>query len=751
LFWFFIYLFQLMADIQPEDFNGYPFLSGGGQMGESIRSINWAANPLGSPGAWPDALKHTVSMLLKNTFPTLICWGPDCILLFNDAFRPINGAAGQTGALRAGTSDINAGIWEAIGPMFGEIMAGKTHYFPSRKIQVDRKGQLEDCYFDLSCSPIADLEGKIHGILVICVATTEKVRSINETAESESRFDMQNPGLGYLESKTRRVGGLGQGQHFGDKSYVTGVLHDITERKRIEQIQDDYTKELQSINEEMAASNEELATTNEELTEIQQRLEDVNRELAASASRLQMAIESTSLGTWEYSPLTGELYWSKECRAIYGIPADQPITFESFSGHIHPDDRKWVEQQMEKYISPDFSGRYDLSYRIIRFDNEETRWIKVQGTVFFEEGQASRFIGTVLDITEMKVAEEKSAKLGAIIQSSDDAIISKTLESVITSWNDSAERIFGYTAAEMIGETIYKLIPHDRQQEEPQILARLRTGERVEHFETKRVTKDGRLVDVSVTVSPVKDNDGHIIGLSKIARDITERKLDESRKNDFIGMVSHELKTPLTSLNAIIQVANVKLKNSEDSFLAGAMQKANQQVKRMTAIINGFLNISRLESGKILIEKQVFELNELITDIIEETRLTMTTHRIHFLPLQPVHVNADREKISSVISNLISNAIKYSPQGQNIELQCMLEGKNVVVSVKDEGMGIKPQDLDKVFDRYYRVESNNTRHIAGFGIGLYLSSEIIERHNGRLWAESEIGKGSTFYFLLPLD
>jgi PAS domain S-box-containing protein len=535
----------------------------------------------------------------------------------------------------------------------------------------------------------------------------------------------------------------------GEVEAVAGTTRDITERKQWEQALANSSEELQAINEEMAATNEELTTTNEELTTMQQRLEDTNQELAASSSRLRMAIESTNLGTWDYDPQTGALYWSKECRDIYGIQPDSPITFASFSEHIYPDDRDWVQKEIQKAIDPEKGGLYDLSFRINRFDNGETRWIKVRGTVYFERGQATRFIGTALDINDMKEAEEQSAKLAAIIQSSDDAIISKTLDSIITSWNAAAERIFGYQAEEMIGESIYKLIPEDRLEEEPQILKRLRAGERIQHFETKRQTKHGQLIDVSLTISPVKDPQGNIIGLSKIARDITEKKLDETRKGDFIGMVSHELKTPLTSLGAIIQVANAKLKNSEETFLSGAMQKANQQVSRMTAMINGFLNVSRLESGKIHIEKQSFNMETLIKEMIAEANLTAGTHLIRFIQCPPVRVNADRDKIGSVISNYISNAIKYSPKGKSIEVACETKGKQVVVSVKDEGMGIKPSDLDKIFERYYRVETN-TRHIAGFGIGLYLSSEIIARHGGRVWAESEIGVGSTFYFSLSL-
>jgi signal transduction histidine kinase len=249
----------------------------------------------------------------------------------------------------------------------------------------------------------------------------------------------------------------------------------------------------------------------------------------------------------------------------------------------------------------------------------------------------------------------------------------------------------------------------------------------------------------------VKDKAGRIIGVSKIARDITERKLDEARKNDFIGMVSHELKTPLTSLTAILQVANGKVRESEDNFLRGAMERANQQVKRMSAMINGFLNISRLEAGKIHIEKQEFDLTGLIREVINETALITTSHALHFKDGSPLWINADRDKISSVISNYISNAVKYSPKGQNVIISCIVANGQAIFSVRDEGMGIKPGDLARIFDRYYRVETNHTRHIAGFGIGLYLSAEIIQRHGGKVWAESESGVGSTFYFSLPMS
>jgi two-component system sensor histidine kinase VicK len=246
------------------------------------------------------------------------------------------------------------------------------------------------------------------------------------------------------------------------------------------------------------------------------------------------------------------------------------------------------------------------------------------------------------------------------------------------------------------------------------------------------------------------DPSGEFSAFTGVVMDITEQKQDEIRKNDFIGMVSHELKTPLTSLSAIIQVAGKKLLNSQDQFLISAMDKAMVQLKRMSGMINSFLNISRLESGKMLMDKKLFDLEKLILEIIDEAMLTTSTHIIDFKKCGPIEVSADRDKINSVISNLISNAIKYSPQGKEVHVNCLVSDNMVTVSVHDEGMGVKPQDMDKIFDRYYRVQSNYTQNISGFGIGLYLSAEIIKRHHGQIWLQSESGVGSTFYFTLPL-
>jgi PAS domain S-box-containing protein len=486
------------------------------------------------------------------------------------------------------------------------------------------------------------------------------------------------------------------------------------------------------------------------IEEEEQRSELLN-ELKESEARLKMAIRSTNMGTWDWNPITGELYWSDECKHIYGLPPDALVTFEMFSDRIHPEDRERVQQAIQKSIARDSDGSYDITYRILRFNDNQARWIRVQGLVNFNnESEARRFIGTVVDITDLKEAEEKSARLAAIIDSTDDAIVSKTLEGIITSWNDSAERTFGYSAEEMIGQSILKLIPADRQDEEPRILSRLRKGERVEHFETKRVKKDGTLLDVSLTISPVKDELGNIIGLSKIARDITEKKQEEQRKHDFVAMVSHELKTPLTSIISYLQVLIARSIKEGNDFTASALARTETQAKKMKTMIQDFLNLARLEEGKILIVKETFELLPLIKEISDDAQFLTTQHKIMLQNCDEIVVKADRDKIGHVLMNLLSNAIKYSPGGGTITLGCMTEHGKVKIYVTDDGVGISQADQQRLFERFYRVNNDKLKTISGFGIGLFLVSEILRYHNSKIEVESKEGAGSTFYFYLDL-
>ena len=246
-----------------------------------------------------------------------------------------------------------------------------------------------------------------------------------------------------------------------------------------------------------------------------------------------------------------------------------------------------------------------------------------------------------------------------------------------------------------------------------------------------------------------RDETGEPLNILGTILDITEQKLNEQRKNDFIGMVSHELKTPLTSINAYVQILQVDANKKGDSFSVSLLGKTAKQVGKMATLINGFLNVSKFEAAKIHIERTKFDMAELIAEMEEEAATSITSHKMVFEPVEETIVLADRDKIGQVINNLISNAVKYSSAGTTIQISCVTDGGYAKVSVRDEGYGIKKEDVPKLFERYYRVEGG-LKGISGFGIGLYLCFEIVQRHDGDIWVDSVVGKGSTFHFTLPL-
>jgi signal transduction histidine kinase len=237
---------------------------------------------------------------------------------------------------------------------------------------------------------------------------------------------------------------------------------------------------------------------------------------------------------------------------------------------------------------------------------------------------------------------------------------------------------------------------------------------------------------------------------SGIIVDITEQKQNDLRRSRFIGIVSHELKSPLTTLKAYVQLLNNWAKKQKDNFTVGALSKVDKQVRKMLNMINSLLNLSGAEAGKMHLVKQSFALDELIREVVEETLFTTATHEITMSPCENIMVNADRDKIEQVLVNLLSNAAKYSAKGTPIAITCELAMDTVIVNIADQGMGISPENIEKLFLPHYRVESKETEKIDGFGIGLYLCSEIVNRHQGKIWVDSIIGSGSTFNFSLPL-
>ncbi len=355
---------------------------------------------------------------------------------------------------------------------------------------------------------------------------------------------------------------------------------------------------------------------------------------------------------------------------------------------------------------------------------------------------------------------QAQALLGAIVASSDDAIVSRTLEGIILSWNGGAERLFGYTATEVIGQPIRLLIPQERLDEEPMVLERLRRGEHIDHFETVRVAKDGRRVDISLTVSPVRDTEGRVIGASKVARDITKDKqiqaaLHEAdrRKDEFLAILAHELRNPLAPIRNSLHI--LRMSAPDDSTAERVSEMMERQVNHMVRLVDDLMEVSRITRGKIELRKELVELAGVVRSAVETSRplIENARHQLALtIPPEPLTLEADPVRLSQVIANLLNNAAKYTDEGGQIWLTVRREGdEGVMISVRDTGTGIPTDMLPRVFDLFTQVDHSTARAQGGLGIGLTLVKRLVEMHGGSVQAISEgLSKGSEFVIRLPL-
>ncbi|MEW5859096.1 MAG: PAS domain S-box protein [Cyanobacteriota bacterium] len=388
------------------------------------------------------------------------------------------------------------------------------------------------------------------------------------------------------------------------------------------------------------------------------------------------------------------------------------------------------------------------------------------------------------DITERKRGEEALSQLASIVESSEDAIVGKTLDGIITSWNSGAERIYGYTAQEAKGQPISILLTPDHLNEMRLILARISSGERIPPYETVRLRKDGRQIDVAITISPIKNRAGQVTGASAIARDISDRRAVERLKDEFVSIVSHELRTPLTSIRGALGLLAGGLLTAKPEKAQRMLEIAVSNTDRLVRLINDILDIERIESGQVAMEHQICDAATLMLQASEVMR-TMADKAGVTLSVSPTSAQlyADPDRIIQTLTNLLSNAIKFSPPSSSVSLSAEIQqtreplvetraiasgagergtGKEfppsppqpltltVLFKVKDQGRGIPAEKLESVFDRFQQVDASDSRDKGGTGLGLAICRSIVQQHGGRIWVESTLNEGSTFFFTLPL-
>jgi len=363
--------------------------------------------------------------------------------------------------------------------------------------------------------------------------------------------------------------------------------------------------------------------------------------------------------------------------------------------------------------------------------------------------------------TLVSALDDVARRFEAIVESSDDAIISKALDGTITSWNPAAERLFGYTADEIVGKPISILMPAERYDDMESILGRIRRGERVDHYETVRVSKTGRKISVSLSVSPVKDASGRVVGAAKIARDISGRKEAEAERERllreaqqgvqlrdiFLSVAGHELRTPLNALK-------LQLYNLEQRLTAlperGMVEKAQKEVDRLASLANRLLDVARLAAGGFTMAPASMDLVELVREVAARMQEDAATAGSPIRISAPVAVVGtwDRDGLDQVVTNLLSNAIKFG-RGQPIDVIVETRSGFGGVRVRDRGIGVAPADRERIFERFERGVSD--RSYAGLGLGLWIARQIVSAHRGRIGVEIPDEPGAEFVFWLPTN
>lgn len=511
----------------------------------------------------------------------------------------------------------------------------------------------------------------------------------------------------------------------------------------------------------LTIANQQLLENNLKLTAAEESLRQAVSDLEASKDKIQNILDIVGEGISITDASGKVIYTNGRNQEIFDMDEQSMIGSSMTSpfwnsrkpdGSVLPATEHPITLVLE-------NGEPVLDFVILINDrNDHPKYLRMNVMPIKDsDGQCDGAISSFADITESFLLQER-------LKESENSLKSAISSANLGTWQMNVQtgelmasarmkELYGFYPDEpMPFEAAVAQIAESHRQEVIEIMdASTKKDERYEFEYPVTGFHDKNLRWLRTTVQTFKNpGDLNISFLSGTIADITERKLDEQRRTDFIGMVSHELRNPLTAINLYIQLLGKSASTGSDPGLADKISKIDDQVKRMESLINGFLDVARLGEGKIHLEKSQFNIADLIRLTEEDCIAIINSHRVLFESVDLINVEADRNKVEQVLTNFINNAVKYSPADTAIHVKCHQQDGYVNISVKDEGMGIPVKDQPFIFDRFYRVESDAMKNKKGFGMGLYICKEIIERHNGQIGVSSEEGHGSTFWFRLPV-
>ena len=596
--------------------------------------------------------------------------------------------------LRLATETTKLGTWEFL-PLTGQLTwsdeCKKIYEFPLDK-EVDYALFAEHIY---------------HEDKIFALGAIEKAMDPNGTGE----YDIEYRILRYTDKNVRWIRAQGKVFFNTDKNPLRfiGTVLDITDAK----------------------AEEEIVRVNEE--------------------RLRLAVESGRLGTYELDIPNSSIIYSPRLAALFGLDPSKKRTHQDLKNALHPDD---VHIRDEAHETAKKTGGLFYEARVV-WPDESIHWIRLNGTVVFDKnGKALRTYGTALDITEEKETErilkESEEKFRTLANSISQLAWMAQPDGWIYWYNQRWYEYTGSTLESMQGwgwqklhhpdhiDRILNFVKEAWQNNKPFELT----------FPLKR--NDGVYRWFLTRVYPIINADGKVIQWIGTNTDIDDQKKTLEQKDEFISIASHELKTPVTSLKGFTQILKLKFEKEENPQAVDLLSRMDKQVDKLTKLIVELLDATKIENGQLKFSKEDFDFNALVLETAEEMQRTTQKHTIK-VELAPTKIICgDKDRIGQVIINLVSNAIKYSPNANEILITSSIENNSIKLCVRDFGIGIPEEKQANVFDRFFRVSGDKQDTFPGLGLGLFISSEIIKRHEGNLTVKSIPGEGATFCFTLPL-
>jgi PAS domain S-box-containing protein len=670
----------------------FAFLDNAGAAGRQIAQSDWATHPLGPIACWPPALRTSLSIMLSSGFPSYIAWTDQLHTLFNEPYQEL--MAGRPGALQ-GTS--MGALWpevaDAVVSICSQAFAGKSMFFRDLPLPIIRGGRTGSNLFTFSVSPVRDEQGVICGVLGTVIETTEKVLALARHQEAEERY--------------------------------------------------------------------------------------------------RLSLESGHMGTWSVDPDTGVTVMDNRFASLFGVGhdvAERGASLEHFTQIIHPDDRAGVIAAVTEAIQD--GAAYDIDYRVVP-EAGKIVWISAKGRMMVDaQSGKRRFAGVATDITGRKEAQERMREdaeraalekheanervraayglLQAVADGSGDAIASLDGDFRFTFMNESYRHNFrsAFGVDAVLGDRLHEALAHlpDDQRNAVELWGRALSGERITvETEFGDATTDRRWW--RFRFYPIHDGQGRVVGAAHNAADISDRmkannererllaELQEQdrRKDEFLAMLAHELRNPLAPISAA--AALLRMRALDPERIAVTSGVIGRQVAHMTNLIDDLLDVSRVTRGLVTLNMEEVPLSSIISDAVEQaTPLIRAQGQRISLQLAPeaTLVCGDKKRLVQVLSNILNNAVKYTPDGGHILLATTATAAHVQIDVTDDGIGMDPAFTSRAFELFSQAERSSDRASGGLGLGLALVKSLVELHHGTVSAFSAgIGKGSTFSLVLP--